>query len=185
MKNLLIVVDMINGFINEGLLHDKKINDIIPACSKHIADFISEGQEIIAFCDAHSESSKEFRAFPPHCLQGSNESELVAPLKQFEDKMQLIFKNSTNGFFAPGFKPYKERLGDYNKILIVGCCSDICVLQLALSLQAYCNENNYDCEIQVDVAACETFEIDGHSRRDYNELAFNLMANAGITLLNR
>ena len=40
MKNLkmyegcLIVVDMVNGFVREGVLHDPKIADIIPAETK-------------------------------------------------------------------------------------------------------------------------------------------------------
>ncbi len=185
MKNLLIVVDMINGFINEGNLHDKEIANIIPACANHIAEFLANKDDVIAFCDNHQPDSKEFTVFPVHCLTTSSESELVAELQDFQDEMVVIAKNSTNGFFAPGFAPYKERLNEYEKILIVGCCSDICVLQLALSLRAYCNEFNYDCVIIVDTAACETFEIPGHLRQDYNEFAYNLMAASGITLVNR
>ena len=185
MKNLLLVVDMINGFINEGNLHDKEIAAIIPACEQHIAEFIAAGDDIIAFCDNHQADSKEFEAYPVHCLAATSESELVAELKSYQDKMVIILKNSTNGFFTPGFNEYKKRLNDYDKILIVGCCSDICVLQLALSLRAYCNEKDYDCEIVVDSAACETFEIPGHLRQQYNELAFSLMAASGITILNK
>jgi len=183
MKKLLIVVDMINGFINEGNLHDKEIKSIAPKCAEHIERFIAEGQDIVAFCDNHNHDSKEFTAFPSHCLSGSTESELIDELATYRADMDIIAKNSTNGFFAPGFQNYLVKLNDYEEILLVGCCTDICVLQLALSLKAYCNENDYDCKIVVDEAACETFEIPGHNRQEYNEMAKKLMINSGIEVI--
>jgi len=180
MKKLLIVVDMINGFINEGNLHDKGINLIIPACAANIESFIEADQDIVAFCDNHEKESREFTAYPEHCLKATSESELVEELVKFRDSMHVIAKNSTNGFFAPGFQEYIDKLYEYEKIVLVGCCTDICVLQLALSLKAYCNEKDYDCRIIVDSQACDTFDIEGHSRIDYNDLAFSLMRSSGI-----
>jgi len=183
MKKLLIVVDMINGFLNEGNLHDKNINNIVPACITQIESFINDGHDIVAFCDNHQRDSKEFTSYPVHCLKETNESELIDELKGYSESMVIIPKNSTNGFFAPKFKEYLENLADYDEIVLIGCCSDICVLQLALSLKAYCNENNYDCKIVVDSKACDTFAIEGHCREEYNRLAFNLMSNSGIEII--
>ena len=183
MKKLLIVVDMINGFINQGALHDRGIQKIIPACETYIAKYLEEGQDVIAFCDAHQEDSKEFGSYPLHCLAGSKESELVDELKSYSQQLKLIFKNSTNGFFAPGFQEELMEIAKYQEILLVGCCTDICVLQLALSLKAYCNEKNYDIDIVVDELACETFDIAGHERKDYNAMAYTLMGNAGIKII--
>ena len=183
MKKLLILVDVIKGFIEEGNLHDKGIRSIIPHCLNHIENYISKTWDIIAFCDAHQEDSKEFLAYPLHCLSGSSESDLVDEIALYQDKLKVIPKNSTNGFFAPGFQAVLANLSDYNEVLIVGCCSDICVLQFAVSLKAYINENNYDTKIVVDSKACDTFSIEGHKREDYNSLAFNLMLSAGIEVL--
>jgi len=184
MDKLLIVVDMINGFIKEGALHDEAIATALPACESRVQEFLKNGDEVIAFCDNHQEESREFAAFPLHCLAGSKESELVEELAAYQQEMTIIPKNSTNGFFAPGFAPYLAKLANYREVLIIGCCTDICVLQLALSLKAYCNQHDYATEILVDVAACETFEIPGHQRQQYNELSFNLMKASGIKLLN-
>ena len=184
MKKLLLVVDMINGFITEGNLHDKSIGTIIPACEKYIKEYLTNDWEIVAFCDTHEEDSKEFSVYPIHCLADTKESELVEELAVYRDRIKLIPKNSTNGFLAPGFAVYKDRLEEYEEIMIVGCCSDICVLQLALTLKAYCNQYDYETEIVVDTAACETFDIPGHDQKEYNDKAFDLMRKAGITVIN-
>lgn len=183
MKKLLIVVDMINGFITEGNLHDLNIAKIIPNCEKLIQQFLKNGDDVIAMRDCHTEDSQEFLAYPPHCLVGSNESELVDELKKYQDEMTIVLKNSTNGFFAPGFEEIKQDLNNYNEILLVGCCSDICVLQLALSLKTYCNQHNYDCKIKVDSKACATFNIPGHNNEEYDKIAYNLMRSNGIIVL--
>ena len=183
MKKLLIIVDMINGFLNQGNLHDKDINEIIPACLAQIERFIAEKQEIIAFCDQHEIDSLEFKTFPVHCLAGSAESELVAELIAYQEHFTIIAKNSTNGFFAAGFKDYLNKLNDYQEIVLIGCCTDICVLQLALSLRAYCNEKNYGCSIVVDQTACDTFNLEGHARDKFNDLSFELMQGSGIKII--
>ena len=183
MKKLLLVVDMIKGFITEGNLHDKAIGKIIPACENYIKEYLSEGWEVIAFCDTHKEDSREFAVYPLHCLAGTTESELVDELVVYSEQLKIIPKNSTDGFFAPGFAETVDKLNEYEEILIVGCCSDICVLQLALSLKAYCNQHDYDIKIIVDEAACATFDIPGHDKEEYNAKAFQLMRNAGITVV--
>ena len=183
MKKLLVVVDMINGFINEGNLHDKGIGRIVPFCGAYIDHFIDEKQDVVAFCDSHQEDSVEFASYPSHCIEGSTECDLVPELAVFSDDIDVVTKNSTNGFFAPGFQKYIEKLDEYYEIVIVGCCTDICVLQFALSLKAYCNEKGYNIKIIVDELACETFDIEGHSRDEYNQMAYSLMRNSGIEVI--
>lgn len=183
MKKLLIIVDMINGFITQGNLHDKGISEIIPACLAQVKSFIADGQEIIAFCDQHEIDSLEFQTFPVHCLAGTEESELVEQFNEYREHFRIIPKNSTNGFFAEGFKEYLDKLADYQEIVLVGCCTDICVLQLGLSLRAYCNEMGYNCAIVVDQAACDTFDLKGHPRDKFNDLSFELMQGSGIKII--
>lgn len=56
-------------------------------------------------CDSHQKSSQEFITYPPHCLKGSEESEIIEELKIIGG-YQLIEKNSTNGFLEPDFQVY-------------------------------------------------------------------------------
>ena len=183
MKKLLIVVDMINGFITEGALADPVISRIIPGCKEYIEEFLAADQDIIAFCDTHMPECREFSAYPSHCLIGSRESELVDELLPYKEKITIIPKNSTNGFMAAGFEPYRKKLDDYKEIYIVGCCSDICVMQLALSLRTFINENDWQTDIIVDSRACDTFSLPGHDRDEYNKIAFALLANSGVRVL--
>ena len=43
MEKLLIVVDMIKGFVNEGSMHDKGIANIIPELDRYINEYSKEG----------------------------------------------------------------------------------------------------------------------------------------------
>ncbi len=181
-KNCLIVVDMINGFINEGALSDKSITKCIPPILSLIKEFINKNQPILAFCDSHPENCKEFDSYPVHCLNNSHESQLVDEIKAYEDQMIVLNKNSTNGFVQPEFLKTYLSLGELEEVVVVGCCTDICVLQFALSLKGYINENNLNTKIVVPVNCVETFDAPGHEQVKFNEMAFKLLKNAGIEL---
>ena len=104
MKELLVIVDMVNGFINFGALADKKIDTITPNIVKLIKHAKESGTEIVAFRDCHKITDDEFKDYPPHCLDGDAESELIPQLKEFEKDMFVIKKNTTNGFETKAFK---------------------------------------------------------------------------------
>ena len=42
--------------------------------------------------DAHTKDSKEFDSFPPHCIKGTEEAELVDELKPYEQVAMSIEK---------------------------------------------------------------------------------------------
>ena len=71
MENLLVVVDMVNGFINEGALADKKIDKITPRVEELILRAKQKNMKIIAFKDCHTKDDIEFLSFPPHCIKGT------------------------------------------------------------------------------------------------------------------
>ena len=78
---LLVVIDMINGFAREGALASPRVEGIIPA----VAGLSRRCAELriprIALSDCHTPSSAEFASYPPHCLEGTREAELVEELK--------------------------------------------------------------------------------------------------------
>ena len=89
MKNLLVVVDMVNGFVNFGNLADNNINKITPTIKNLIEKAIQDKDEIVAFCDSHKPNDIEFEVYPEHCLEGSPESELIPELKHFQNYYSL------------------------------------------------------------------------------------------------
>ncbi len=179
-KKLLVIVDVINGFITEGALADPKIAQIIPPVITALEAALANQDKIVALADAHSEDAAEFQSFPPHCLKGTTESALVAELLPYQTQLTLIEKNSTNGFFAPGFSDLLTET--YQEIVLVGCCTDICVLQLALTLKTHFNQTNQKVPISVIKPATYTFDLAHHSAEPYHIMALNLMQQAGIII---
>lgn len=183
MKKMLVVVDMVNGFINEGALADKQINKITPNIVSLIEQAKREGKLIVAFKDCHCVDDEEFKTFPPHCIKGSSESELIPELKKYEKDMILIEKNTTNGFITEQFMDLiKEQ--DFDNVLVVGCCTDICVSGFVNSYLDYIEENNLDTEICVDASSCYTFDGEGHNAILMHDRAIEEMKKNGAVIVN-
>lgn len=184
-KSGLIVVDMVNGFINEGKMANPYIRHIIDENVRLIEDFLNKHYPVMAFRDCHEKEAVEFKSFPEHCLKGTNESELVNEIKIYEDRMKVFEKNSTNGIYANGFIEYINSLKEVNEFVITGCCTDICVMQLAIALKTYFNAINKDINIVVPMNAVETYNLSPkHKRDEFNNMAFDLMNQAGIQIVN-
>ena len=59
-EKCLIVVDMVNGFVREGVLHDERISLVIPNQIELIKMYNSEGQLVVFIKDTHEEDAVEF-----------------------------------------------------------------------------------------------------------------------------
>ena len=92
MKKLLLVIDMVNGFVKEGALADKGINNITTNVVNIINEYIKNNDDIISIQEGHNEKSKEFDSFPAHCILGTEEAELIDEIKPFENSMKVIRK---------------------------------------------------------------------------------------------
>ncbi|NCC55711.1 MAG: cysteine hydrolase [Erysipelotrichia bacterium] len=173
---LVFVVDMINGFVKDGALSDRDILKIVP----DIKALLNKVHPSIFICDAHDLNAREFKSFPLHCIKNTEESRVIDELLPYAKN--IMYKNSTNAFVNEEIQTFiKEQLFAYRDIVITGCCSDICILQFALCLNTYLNENEmHDKRIIVPINMIETYHIKGvHDSMRYNEIACDLMlANA-------
>ncbi|QDF64722.1 cysteine hydrolase [Mycoplasma nasistruthionis] len=70
----------------------------------------------------------------------------------------------------------------YNEFILVGCCTDICVMQLALSLKTYLNKIESEQKIIVFQNATATFDTPEHEASTYHEFALNIMKQAGVKI---
>lgn len=183
MKEICVVVDMINGFINEGPLSDPSINQIVPKTVEVIESFLKDKKEVLAFQDAHTEDALEFKNYPVHCLKGSSESDLIPELKPFEKNMLQIEKNTTNGFFAPGFQDYLKNNPELSSVTVVGCCTDICILQFVETLKTYSQTIGHDIEVKVVKDAVDTFNLEGHDKTHFQNTSLQLMQSCGAILV--
>lgn len=104
-KDLILMVDMINGFCFEGNMASPNIANLIPKIKVFIEKNLANDVAITHYVDAHPQDAQEFKTYPVHCLAGSNESKVVSELDY--PKIKVINKNSTNGFFA--YNPLLEK----------------------------------------------------------------------------
>lgn len=188
-KKCLIVVDMVNGFVREGILHDKEIETIIKRGKEIIAEYINANELVVFIKDTHTKESTEFIRFgnTNHCLKGSSESQLVNEYKEYEnmDNVVSIEKNSTSFMEAPNFRKLIKKLKNIETIDVFGCCTDICVANGTIGLSNYLNEWNKDVEIKVHEDAIETYGAEFHNREEYTKAAKLLMQQQGIQLVKK
>lgn len=187
LKNIqkaLYVVDMVNGFVREGLLHDERIAKTIPEQIRLIEKFKEENQRVSFIKEAHRADSTEFKTFPQHCVIGTSEAELVDELKPYENDAAIYPKNSTSAIFAPNVLSDIESMENLKSIVAVGCCTDICILNYLIPLANYFNQINREMYIFAVKNATETFnKFWTHRARYYNRIAYELMAQAGIIIV--
>lgn len=177
---IIFVVDMVNGFVKEGALSDLSILHIV----EPLKDLLAQIKPNVFVCDAHDLDAREFRSYPIHCVEGTDESKVVSELATYVEK--TIYKNSTNTFVSSAFQEMLgEVLHNHRDIVIVGCCTDICIMQFALSLNTFMNEGNLDeHRVIVPVNMIETFHIDEiHEQEKMNEFACNIMLANGIEVV--
>ena len=184
LTKLLVVVDMVNGFIKEGKMSDKDINHITPRIKSLVESFLSDEEGVAFIKDTHEVNSTEFKKYPPHCLKGTSESELISELSSYEQKSLSYEKNSTSTIFAKNFMRDIERMESLKEVIITGCCTDICVMNLAIPLVNYFDEENRDVRVLVPQNAVETLNSNIHNRDEYNSMALKLMKNQGIGVEN-
>ena len=163
-KKCLIVVDMVNGFVREGVLHDERIANIIPRQIELINKNIKEEGLTIFIKDTHDENAVEFKRFgkTKHCVRGTSEAELVDELKIFENNEDVISieKNSTSYMEAPKFRELIQELENVKEINVVGCCTDICDFNGTMALANYLDQYNRDVIIKVHKDADATYSED-------------------------
>jgi len=174
MKKVICVIDMLNGFTKIGPLSSDLIKNIIP----NIENYLNINKKInnLFICDSHSKNDIEMKQYPLHCLVQTEEAEIVSELLPYVKK--IVFKNTTNAFHHIDI----NEISKYDSIEIVGCCTDICVLQFAISLKTYFNKILVDKEIIVYEDLVTTFDSDDHNANKYHSFALSLMKEAGIVI---
>lgn len=161
---------MVNGFVKEGAMADKSILACVPA----ILEESQRVDEIALICDEHEPNAIEFESFPVHCLKDSKESQVIEELSHL--KGRRIAKNSTNAWHVLDI----AWLDQFDEWILCGCCTDICVLQLALSLKTWANQQEKQKQVIVLEKGCATYDAPNHPQVFWHQQALALMSAAGI-----
>ena len=155
MKNILIVVDMQNDFI-DGALGTPEAVSIVENVKKKIENF--DGQ-VWYTRDTHTENymeTREGKHLPvPHCIEGTQGWQVTEKLSGL--RCDKIIDKPTFGSTELQVLLEKE---NPPSITLVGLCTDICVISNAMLLKATFPE----AEIIVDAACCAGVTPESHER---------------------
>lgn len=170
----LVIVDEVNGFatVGAGPLAPQQPNAQVSKMvseTNNLAEYFSKRSwPILAFLDTH-EPGKVENPYPAHCEKGTGQEELVPELKWLETdhKATLIRKDCINGFIGAFKLDGSNAVVDWvmqNKIthiLVVGICTDICVMDFVLTLLSARNHTMIPGleEVLVYEAACATYDL--------------------------
>jgi nicotinamidase-related amidase len=148
MDNAVLVVDMLRGFLEEGypLSMGAGARKIIPNIKDLIEKEIAQGSRIFFLCDSHDPDDLEFKMFPPHCIEGTAEAEIIPELASY--KGEVIPKKRYSGFYGTELEEKLQALKP-DKIIICGVLTDICVMHTT----ADARNRDYNVEIPVDCVA--------------------------------
>ena len=184
-ERVLIVVDMVNGFVYNGPLHDIECSKIIPRQKEIIDDYLDNGDLVVFIKDTHTKDSTEFSRMPIHCLENTDESELVPELREYvgRDNVITINKNSTCFNEAPEFRELITNLVNLKRVDEIGVCTDICDFNGIMGLANRLNQENRDVSIYVHEDAVATFNET--ERSEYVEAAKLLMKQQGINIIRK
>ncbi len=183
-EEALFLIDMNVGFCEEGNLADPTIKHIVPNIISIIRTIIEKGEGYFVVNDKHTNKSVELKRYALHC-HNENESKTIKELAIYEEyATKTFYKNSTCALFAPGMMDMLMDMSNLKRVIIVGCCTDICIQNFALALRNFFDELDMDVEIIVPKNAVETFHIpEVHDREENNERAYTVMENTGIKLV--
>lgn len=149
MRNVLIVVDMQNDFI-DGALGTVEAQAIVPAVRKKIETF--DGP-VLFTRDTHTENygeTQEGRNLPvPHCIRGT---------EGWQIRPELDVLRKTEPIDKPGFGSTvlgeklltMDREDALTGITFIGLCTDICVISNVMVAKAFLSE----VPITVDAGCC-------------------------------
>ncbi|QQY80242.1 nicotinamidase-related amidase [Keratinibaculum paraultunense] len=127
----LLIIDMLKDFIDkEGKLTTGPAGEkIVEFIQKKTNEFREKDYPIIYICDNHEEDDKEFDMFPPHCIAGTEGSQIIQQL-QVKDGDKIIKKRRYSAFYGTDLDLYLREKG-VDEIYLVGVCTNICVLYTA------------------------------------------------------
>lgn len=151
-NNAILIIDMLKGFLEKGdLFCGKEARKIIP----YVTDLLNSnsGAKVFYLCDNHAENDEEFKMFPPHCIKGTEESEIIEELRPFRG--EIIPKTRYSCFFKTSLE---KRLSEIKpaKVMVAGVCTNICVLHTVADLR------NRDYKVEILKNCVASFDQEAH-----------------------
>ena len=185
---VLLIVDMQNDFVT-GCLGSPEAQAIVPVMEQRIKEY--QGDTLVVFTkDTHYDDymdTQEGKNLPvPHCKFMTPGWSIVKPISSVVDWgnfMKLSTADIVNGrilkttFGSIELAEIMRGLctdSDVEEIVLMGVCTDICVVSNAMLLKAYCPETL----ITVDASCCAGVTPERH------KAALETMKSCQINVIN-
>jgi len=146
---------MLWGFLEEGypLYCGDRARRIIPNIQRLVEQELAQGSAVFFICDNHAPDDPEFKMFPPHCIEGTIEAEVIPELAKYPG--EVITKRRYSAFFGTTLEERLNKLKP-QKLIVCGVCTNICVLHTVA------NARNRDWEVEVPADCVTSFDERAH-----------------------
>ncbi|MEE8194553.1 MAG: isochorismatase family cysteine hydrolase [Dehalococcoidales bacterium] len=148
MANVVLVVDMLKGFLEAGhpLYVGDRARGIIPNIQGLLKQELRQDARVFFICDRHDPDDLEFKMFPRHCIAGTPEADVIPELAGYEG--EIIPKKRYSAFFNTELEQKLSQLKP-ERLIVCGVLTDICVLHTV----ADARNRDYYVEVPVDCVA--------------------------------
>lgn len=129
-KEALLVIDMLNDFVEKGApLEVPAARQILPYVKRRIEEARRKQIPVIYICDAHRENDEEFKKWPKHAISGTRGAEAVEELKPKKDDF-IVRKRRYSAFLGTDLDLLLREL-KAERLYLVGILTNICVFLTA------------------------------------------------------
>lgn len=170
----LVLVDIVNGFCTVGAgnlapqVPNQQISGMVEEGVRLAKEFSARKWPMLAFLDTHYPDKPE-PPYPPHCIVGSGEENLIPALEWLEKDPHATIqrKDCINGFIgciqkdgSNAFINWVQANG-IHVVLVVGICTDVCVLDFVVTVLSARNHGLIPCleEVVVYSEGCATYDL--------------------------
>ena len=164
-KTIYVFIDMQNDFLT-GVLGSNEGQAVIPHVANQLKTAVEKKQagencEIYLTKDTHYDNymdTMEGKKLPvPHCIKGTDGWEICPELLEVMTPDCKVIEKVTFGY--DGWKNILGELAPEDEIVIMGVCTDICVISNTMVLKALYPNN----VITVDAAGCAGVTPEQHN----------------------
>jgi nicotinamidase/pyrazinamidase len=165
---VIIVIDVLNCFCKRGNLYSPRLATVIKPIRAYLERELARGAKAVFLADTHTPDDPEFAMFPPHCVAGSGEEEVVEELKEIAERSIVVRKDRYSGFHGTKLDQILTDLAP-DEVHVVGVCTDICVLHTVADLR----NRYYPVTVHQDMV--ETYDDRDHPATEVNRFALTHM----------
>lgn len=159
MKNILIVVDMQNDFIDAALGTAEAVSIVDNVRNK----ILSFDGEVIFTRDTHHQDymqTREGKFLPvPHCIQGTAGWQICEKLAPHTANAKIFDKPTFGSVELMEYVVAQNEKEPIGSVMLVGLCTDICVISNAMLIKAALPET----DVKVDASCCAGVTPQSHA----------------------